>query len=318
MSQTQPSPDFALPADAILPFAVHALDVRGRAVRLAGSLDDILRAHAYPEPVSRLVGEALVLCALLGGALKGDGRFQLQTSTDGPVAMIVVDFETPDRLRAFARYDADRLAADDAAAPLGKGHMALTIEQPGLDSRYQGVVALDGQGFEQAALQYFQQSEQIPTLVRLAVAQDIRQDGTHWTGGGLLIQFLPSSPERLRQLDLAPGDAPPGVIVDEKAEDDSWTEARLLAATVQDHELVDPTLASEALLYRLFHQRGVNVFEPEPVRSQCRCSSERVESMLRSFTKQDRRDMVAPSGKIVVTCEFCSTAREFAPSDFDP
>ncbi|MDX7952477.1 Hsp33 family molecular chaperone [Lichenihabitans sp. Uapishka_5] len=307
--------------DLILPFAVTGLDVRGRVTRLGGSVDHILNKHAYPEPVSRLVGEALALCALLGSSLKIDGRFQLQTRTDGAVDMLVVDFDAPDRLRAFARYDADRLAADhrlSSAELLGQGHLALTIDQGPEMSRYQGVVPLEGQGLEAAADQYFRQSEQIPTFVRLAVAQNVTDHGIEWRAGGLLLQFLPESEDRKRQADLDPGDAPEGTVVPRAAEDDAWSEAKALAATVQDHELVDPTLSSERLLYRLFHERGVSVFEPQHLRDACRCSTERIEGMLRSFTPTERHDMIGPDGVIGVTCEFCGTHRSFAPAEFDP
>jgi molecular chaperone Hsp33 len=307
--------------DLILPFAIAPLDVRGRVTRLGAAVDHILRKHAYPEPVSRLVGEALVLCALLGSSLKIDGRFQLQTRTDGPVDMLVVDFDAPDRLRAFARFDADRLAADhrlNNAELLGHGHLALTIDRGPEMSRYQGVVSLDGQGLEAAADQYFRQSEQIPTLVRLAVAQNVTDAGTEWRAGGLLLQFLPESEERKRQADLDPGDAPEGTPKPTFDEDDAWAEAKALAATVEDHELVDPTLSSERLLYRLFHERGVSVFEPQDLRDACRCSTERIEAMLRSFTPTERHDMIGPDGRIGVTCEFCGTHRDFDPAQFDP
>jgi molecular chaperone Hsp33 len=307
--------------DLILPFAIAPLDVRGRVTRLGAAVDHILRKHAYPEPVSRLVGEALVLCALLGSSLKIDGRFQLQTRTDGPVDMLVVDFDAPDRLRAFARFDADRLAADhrlNNAELLGHGHLALTIDRGPEMSRYQGVVSLDRQGLEAAADQYFRQSEQIPTLVRLAVAQNVTDAGTEWRAGGLLLQFLPESEERKRQADLDPGDAPEGTPKPTFDEDDAWAEAKALAATVEDHELVDPTLSSERLLYRLFHERGVSVFEPQDLRDACRCSTERIEAMLRSFTPTERHDMIGPDGRIGVTCEFCGTHRDFDPAQFDP
>jgi molecular chaperone Hsp33 len=305
--------------DAVLPFAVEALDVRGRVARLGPTIDAILARHAYPAPVARLLGEAATLTALLGASLKFEGRFQLQTRGDGPVDILVVDFDAPDRLRAFARYDAARVAeAGDARGDLlGKGHLAFTIEQGEQNARYQGVVPLLGQGLEAAAHEYFRQSEQIPTFVRLAVAESVTPGGSSWRAGGLLTQFLPDSPERRRQADLDPGDAPPGAEIHEILEDDAWTEAKALAATVEDHELVDPTLSSERLLYRLFHERGVKVFEEQAVRDVCRCSDDRVQSMLRGFTPDERRDMVGDDGKIGVTCEFCSTKRVYDPAEFE-
>jgi molecular chaperone Hsp33 len=310
--------------DLVLPFVVEPLESRGRVVRLGPAVDRILARHAYPAPVARLVGEATALTVLLGSALKFDGRFQVQTRTNGVVDMIVVDFDAPDRVRAFARFDAEALqrAVDSGEASpaqlLGSGHLALTIDQGPDMSRYQGVVPLEGQGLEEAAHQYFRQSEQIPTLVRLAVAESVTGEGRQWRAGGLMVQFLPQSIDRMRQADLHPGDAPEGTVLHEHAEDDAWTEAKSLAATVEDHELVDPTLSSERLLFRLFHERGVKVFQGQGVNDACRCSTDRIEDMLRRFTPDERRDMVGDNGRIGITCEFCSTHREFDPKDFDP
>ncbi|HEY5226373.1 MAG TPA: Hsp33 family molecular chaperone, partial [Methylovirgula sp.] len=289
-----------------------------RVVRLGSSIDRILGQHEYPAPVARLLGEAAVLTVLLASTLKFDGRLQLQTRSDGVVNMLVVDFDSPDSLRAFARFDAERFAASGPRAELlGSGHLALTIEQGEDMSRYQGIVALEGQGLEAAAHQYFRQSEQIPTFVRLAVAQTVTGAGTQWRAGGLLAQFLPASRARQIMADLPPGDVPEGLLIPEAQEDDAWVEAKALAATIEDHELVDPTLSSERLLYRLFHERGVKVFERQDVRANCRCSRERIANMLKSFMPQERRDMVGDDGKIGVTCEFCSTFREFEPQEFD-
>ena len=322
-SSSRPVSDFGLD-DVALPFAVEPLDVRGRVVRLGPSVDAILARHGYPAPVARLLGEAAALTALLGAALKLEGRFQLQTRSDGPVDMLVVDFDAPDRLRAFARFDADLLAQAQTAggaspaALLGSGHLAFTIETGGDLSRYQGVVALAGQGLEAAAHEYFRQSEQIPTLVRLAVAESVTGAGSSWRAGGLMVQFLPDVSEGRRHADLPPGDAPAGAQVEEPSEDEAWAEARALAGTVEDHELVDPLLSSERLLYRLFHERGVTVFEPRPIRQACRCTDLRIRDMLRQFTPQERRDMIGDDGRIGVTCEFCSTHRDFDPVEFDP
>lgn len=314
-------------ADGVLPFAVDALDARGRVVRLGETIDRILGRHDYPAPVARLVGEAVALTALIGTSMKFEGRFILQTQSDGPVRMLVVDFSTPDTLRACARFDADAVAAAVAAGRdrpedlLGTGHLAMTVDQGAHMSRYQGVVPLDGTSLEAAAHRYFQQSEQIPTRVRLAVAELVSRSAggearTTWRAGGILTQFLPEAPDRLKPADLHPGDLPEGVEHTLPAEDDAWTEARSLVDTVGDDELTDPGLTASDLLYRLFHERGVRVFTPGPLREQCRCSRERVADMIRSFSPAERADMVE-GGRIGVTCEFCSTHYDFDPADFD-
>src|SRR6202162_3839343 len=305
--------------DAVLPFEVDALDLRGRLTRLRPALDDVLAQHDYPPAVRKLLGEAIVLTTLLGSSLKFDGRFILQTQTDGPVSFLIVDFQAPDRLRAYARFDAKRLKdGQDSGALLGKGHLAMTIDQGPDMSRYQGLVALEGGTLEDAAHEYFLRSEQIPTRVRLAVGEEWRGGGEgpkhRWRAGGLLLQFLPKAPERARQPDLHPGDAPEGVVAHMVAEDDAWIEGQSLIATVEDVELIDPDLSGERLLYRLFHERGVRVFQPLPLRAQCSCSREAVAAVVGGFAREDRADMVK-DGKVVVTCEFCSSVYEVTPED---
>jgi len=311
--------------DAVRPFAVEALDVRGRAIQMGPALDAILARHDYPPPVAKLLGEAVVLTVLLGSSLKFDGKFILQTETDGAVDMLVVDFRTNGNLRAYARYDAGRVAAAEvvgAARPgvlLGKGTLAMTVDQGAHTSRYQGVVPLEGDSLEEVAHTYFRQSEQIPTRVRLAVAEmHERQAGTlrhAWRAGGLVVQFLPDAPDRMRQRDLPGGDVPEGTTVPVFVEDDAWRETQALVGTIEDHELTDPAVPVERLLYRLFHERGVRVFSAAAVRDQCSCSRERIAGMLGRFTA----DEIAESterGRIAVTCEFCGSKYDFDPQDF--
>src|SRR6478735_3582990 len=304
--------------DAVIPFEVNALDLRGRLTRMGPALDELLTRHDYPAAVGKLLGEAIVLTTLLGSSLKFDGRFILQTRTDGPVSFLIVDFQAPDRLRAYARYDATRLKdGQDSGALLGKGHLAMTIDQGPDMSRYQGLVALDGGGLEDAAHEYFLRSEQIPTRVRLAVGEEWRggEGPKHrWRAGGMLLQFLPKAPERARQADLHPGDAPEGSVTDTVAEDVAWIEGQSLISTIEGVELIDPELSGERLLYRLFHERGVRVFHPLALKAQCSCSRDAVASMLKSFSPDDRAAMVKDD-KVVVTCEFCSSVYDFTPDE---
>jgi molecular chaperone Hsp33 len=331
MSNPQPAIPVREPAatsadDTILPFAVESLDLRGRVVRLGPAVDAILAKHDYPPPVAKLVGEAIVLTVLLGSVLKFEGRFILQTQTDGPVRMLVVDYRTPGSVRALARFDKDRVAsaiADGTAVPgklLGNGHLAMTIDQGPDTARYQGLVALEGKDLEHAAHEYFLRSEQIPTRVRLAVGEELSASASgtrhRWRAGGLLLQFLPKNPDRARQADLDPGDAPEGMAAHVVTEDDAWLEGRSLVATVEDVELIDPAVSAERLLYRLFHQRGVRVFRPTALGAACSCSRDGVHAMLRSFS-QDDRDHMVENGKITVTCEFCSSTQMFDPAELD-
>jgi len=299
--------------DIVLPFAIESLNTRGRLVRLGPAIDPLLKRHDYPEPVSKLAAEAVTLAALLGSTMKLDGRFQLQTRTDGPVSMLLVDFDAPSNFRALARFDRTKVARAGADL-LGRGHMAFTIDPGGDMARYQGVIALEGQGLERAAHDYFERSEQIPTLVRLAVGETVAADGRAWRAGGLIVQYLPASARH--RSDLHPGDAPPGTEPHRIEEDDAWTEAQARAATTEAHELIDPTLSAECLLFRLFNERGVRVFETTRLAAACRCSAEGVDAMLRSFPPEEVRSMIGDDGMIGVVCEFCSTKRVFNPADY--
>jgi molecular chaperone Hsp33 len=263
---------------------------------------------------------------MLGTALKFEGKLTLQTKTDGLLDFLVVNFETPGRVRAYVRYDKARLdalssdgAAIDQGALLGAGYLAMTID-PGDDmDRYQGIVALNGESLGEAALTYFRQSEQLPTFLRLALARHYvaGENGEpgqwRWRAGGLMIQNLAGDGGKPR--------APVEVEADEQRlpgdDDDDWERARMLAATVEDHELLDPTLLPERLLFRLFHEEGVRALRPTSVEAYCRCSRERVEGFLRSFGADDLADMYEADGTVSVTCEFCTAKYRFRPDELE-
>ncbi len=307
--------------DHVVPFAIDALDVRGRAVQLGPMLDAILSRHAYPEPVARLLAEACVLTVLLGTSLKFEGKFILQTRTDGPVDMLVADFTTPHALRAYARYDAERLEALAASGEvgdetlLGAGVLALTIDQGVHTQRYQGIVQLDRTSLEEAARIYFRQSEQIPTDLRLSVAKLVEPGGCEqWRAGGLLAQFLPQAPERMRVADLPGGDGDTAEFAPEPV-DNAWQETLALLSTVEPTELIDPTVGAERLLFRLFHEHGVRVFDTVEVADRCSCSQDKIHGILSGFTAEEIRESTE-DGRIRVACEFCSTAYDFDPAEF--
>jgi len=303
--------------DAVLPFAVESLQARGRAVQLGPALDKLIRRHNYPEPVAALLAEAAVLTALLGSSLKFQGKFILQTQTNGAVSLLVCDYAAPaapDKaaaLRAYARFDEDRLAALAAAGTtaqadlLGAGNLALTLDQGPHMQLYQGIVALENIGLEEAAQRYFAQSEQIPTKIRLAGALLSRRNAagvfqTERRGGGVLAQYLPQG-----KAAAAP-----------KAQN-PWEETALLTATISDAELTDPQLPVEQLLYRLFHQQGVRIFPPQKIEEKCSCSREKLFHILAGFSPEER-EMSLENGKIQVKCEFCSAVYSFAPAEFTP
>jgi molecular chaperone Hsp33 len=200
---------------------------------------------------------------------------------------------------------------------MGRGHLAMTVDQGAGMHRYQGLVPLDGSTLSEIAHSYFIQSEQIPTRIYLGVTPSVStKDGAFssgWRAGGVLLQFLPTSPDRQKMAELAPGDAPEGFVPHEHSEDDAWTTARALADTIAHDELVDPDLSPETLLYRLFHEQGVRVFDAQPILAFCRCSPERVGTMLKSFTPEEKAHMLV-EGEVRVTCEFCSRTYSFPAS----
>lgn len=304
--------------DIVLPFRTVRSGVIGRLVRLGPAIDEILSHHAAPLAVSQTLGEAVALTAMLGTALKIDGKLTLQTKTDGLLDFLVVTYEPPGRLRGYARYDKRRIAPGDEIDPrelLGEGHLAITIDPGEEMERYQGIVGLTGEGIGEAALSYFRQSEQLPSFLRLAVARHYTAGEAgapgrwQWRAGGLMIQ------------NLAREGGTEGPVSSEEDEeivgetDDDWERTRILASTVEDHELLDPMLAPERLLYRLFHEEGVRAFPAAPVEAYCRCSRERVFAFLQSFGAADLADMREPDGAISVTCEFCTKTYRFAPDE---
>ncbi len=317
--------------DIALPFRAEASRVNGRLVRLSACVDDILHRHAYPDAISMLLGEALTVVAILGSTLKFGTRLTLQTQTDGPAHFIVTDYQAPGHLRGYVGFDAERLHAEPGAYDtrearaglLGQGRLAMTIDPgPGL-TQYQGLVAIDNTDLADAALTYFKQSEQLPTFLRLAVSRhyDARavgqgadaRDGWRWRAGGLMLQYLTSEGGHASTMP-----APEEVTAENQNEqplfgedDEGWSRTRMLAETVKDHELLDPDLPAEALLFRLFHEEGVRVYDAKPLAAHCACTRERIAVMLDRFRPDDLDAMRNDAGDIEVTCEFCSTSYVF-------
>jgi molecular chaperone Hsp33 len=290
------------PDDIVQPFQIEPFAVRGRLVRLGPLVDEILTRHAYPEPAASMLGEALTLAVALAGALKYDGVFTLQTKGDGPIKLMVADVTTSGAVRGYAQIDPARLAAtpsSGAGAPvprlLGSGFLALTVDQGEHTDRYQGIVELQGGTLAQCIHHYFRQSEQVEAAVKVAVARVPDRAGiVRWRAGALMIQRLPR--ESFTQ--------------EREAEDEAWRRATILMSSSTSAELVDPDLAAEALLFRLFHEDGVRSHAPHHLAAQCRCSRQRVEAMLCALRPDDLDEMKV-DGRVTVTCEFCSTVYPF-------
>lgn len=290
--------------DVVQRFLIDAPGLRGRVVRLGNVADEILRRHAYPDPVARLLGEALALAAALADVLKFDGVFTLQTKGDGPVSLLVVDITSAGGLRGYAQFDAERVEAlgDVAAAPvsalLGSGYLAFTVDQGPEIDRYQGIVELIGDRLADCAQHYFQQSEQLQTGLRIACGQVQRPGGVpNWRAGAIMLQHLPTE----GGIQVVPRD---------KATDEDWSRSVILLETSTDAELIDPFVSTSELLFRLFHEDGVRVFDPHPLAATCRCSGERVARVLRSLPADDLAHLEV-DGAIVVTCEFCNRNYRF-------
>jgi molecular chaperone Hsp33 len=279
--------------DEAVGFALPGRSARGRLVRLGPLLDDVLSAHDYPAPIARILSEALVLAALLGAMLKdAGGQLTLQAQTEaGIIDLMVCDYRGGE-LRGYVRFDAQRLAAEASLPSLfalfGKGRLAITFDQPVTKERYQGIVPLEGASLAEAAQHFFNRSEQIPSLVRLAV------DDTGHIAGGILLQHLPEGEEGRERLHT-------------RLDHPEWEHVRILAETIRANELVDPALPLENLLWRLFHEEEeVRLPAAVPLTRGCRCSYEHVRGVIARFAADERAQMVDDDGFISVDCEFCS------------
>lgn len=282
--------------DVVAAFQIDGAPVRGRIARMGASIDAVLGAHDYPESVARLLGEAVLIAALVGHSLKFEGKLIAQASGDGPVSFLVADYDTRGAVRGFAQFDheAVRQAELDARAPganhlLGDATFALTIDQGPDFDRYQSVAAVEGVSLAEVAEAYFLHSEQVPTRMRLAVAR-VQYDGAPpvWRAGGALLQKIAG--------DEARGDTT-----------EAWERSRHLFDTLEPIELVDPTLSAARVLYRLFHEDGVRVFPPTRVDARCGCSQERIARVLASFPREEVRAMAESDGCVRVTCEYCNS-----------
>jgi molecular chaperone Hsp33 len=302
---TDPAPATpAHPADDLAAaFQIEGWPVRGRLVRLGATIDAILSAHAYPEPVAALLGEACTLAALVGSALKFEGRLIVQAQGDGPVRYVVADYDTQGHMRGYCRFDEAEVASASqgfarpgARSLLGQGVFVMTLDRGPDFERTQGITPIEGESLSLAAEHYFQQSEQIPTRVRLSVGSVMTDKGSGWRAGGALIQLIAGDDAR-------------------GSTEEAWDRSRALFQTLADDELLDPTITPETLLFRLFHEDGVRLEDARALVAQCRCSRDRIAGVLTSFSPAERADMVEPDGKIRVTCEYCATVYQLTPEE---
>lgn len=293
----------------VRPFQIEGMDVRGRAVRLGTVVDQILRAHNYADPVARILGELLTLTGMLGSIMKFNGIVTVQTKSSGAVPMMVADYERREdgvgRLRGYADIDQAKLSTYGKNPSFNgligskSGYLALTIDQGDDMERYQGIVDLTGDSVADVARNYFLNSEQTPTELRLVCAKN---DVTgHWRAGGIMVQHLARGEEGQERL------------LDRETQE-HWERARVLMHSVKPDELLDPQLDLDTLLYRLYNEDGVRVFAPARLVHACRCSRKRLQGVLGQFDKAELEDMVR-DGIIDVNCQFCNATYEFTLDD---
>jgi molecular chaperone Hsp33 len=315
--------------DLVTPFQIEGIGLRGRIARFGPLIDSILSRHNYPEAVPILLGEAVVLASLFGSALKFEGRLTLQTKGDGPVNMIVADYDTSGTMRGYAMFDADKVATlieqgkTSSADLLGKGYLAMTIDQgPDMDN-YQGITELSAEGLSHSAHEYFQQSEQIATRIRLAVGPLYQRDedgkgSTVWRAGAIMIQHIAKegglTGHRDQEEDESLGAEKDAPLDTQTQEERDWEHGVILLNTAEDHELLDPDLPADRLLYRLFHEDGVRVFQPTSVAFGCRCSQEKMLAVLRRLPVEELHE-IAENGTISARCEFCNEQYDFDPDN---
>ncbi|MGR3542488.1 MAG: Hsp33 family molecular chaperone HslO [Hasllibacter sp.] len=307
--------------DTVLPFQLDASDIRGRVARLDGTLDRVLEQHDYPAPVERLVAEMALLTALIGTAVSPGWKLSLQVRGDGPARLIATDWVAPRTagdpglLRAWASFDAARLdAAADPFGQIGKGYFAILIDQGEGTQPYQGITPIAGGSLTACAQTYFAQSEQLPTRFHLSLGRDMAPGGAEsWRAGGVMLQHMPKASPHVTE---ATGEggllAAADMLGGDEGED--WSRANLLLDTVEDLELIGPSLQPTELLVRLFHEEGPRVFDPHPVQFGCTCSADRVRESLSIYSAKDIGHMTTDDGRVTADCQFCGAHYEFDPA----
>ena len=277
-------PDLVVPR-GVTGFYLRGRPVRGRLVRLGALAEVLLDRHDNPDAVKALTGEAMALAAALAAGLKFQGSFSVQAKGDGPVTLLIADCTDTGALRGYAKYDPERLGAEDTSAGslLGQGYMAFTVDQGQATDRYQGLVGIEGETLTEMAAHSFATSEQIPTELLLACQRTARG----WRAGALILQRI--------------------ALGDQSVEDpqDAWQTATALAATLTGDELLDESVTPEQLLYRLFHSEEVCSERPRALAYGCRCSRAHLSGILAGFAEDDLAEM-AEDGVITMTCEFCN------------
>jgi molecular chaperone Hsp33 len=306
--------------DSVLPFQLDESDIRGRVARLDGALNGILKQHAYPPQVEALIAEMALLTALIGQTIKLRWKLQLQVQSKGAVRMIATDYYGPEaegmpaRIRAYASYDAERLTEGDPFDQVGEGYFAIMIDQGKGMTPYQGITPLEGSSLASCAESYFAQSEQLPTRFSLSFGRSIEPGiGEHWRAGGVMLQHMPkASPFVARGEGTGSLLTATDLVVGE--EEENWNRVNILLDTVEDLELIGPSVAPNDLLVRLFHEEQPRVFESQIVRFGCTCSEDRVRQSLSIYSARDIEKMTTDDGRVTADCQFCGAHYDLDPA----
>ncbi len=309
--------------DTVLPFQLDRSDIRGRVARLDGVLDNVLKQHNYPPLVEALVAEMALLTALIGQTVKLRWKLSLQVRGDGPVRLIATDYYGPTaegepaRVRAYASFDADRL--DSSAKPfsqVGSGYFAILIDQGKGTTPYQGITPLAGGSLSSCAETYFAQSEQLPTRFQLSFGlSQVPGAAAHWRAGGVMLQHMPkASPFASGEGGSGEGGLLNATDILDEDDGENWTRANTLLDTVEDLELIGPSIPPTELLYRLFHEETARVFDAQAVRFGCSCSEDKVRQSLSIYSSKDITKMTTDEGKVTADCQFCGAHYELDPA----
>lgn len=299
--------------DTILPFQLDRADIRGRVARVDGVLDRVLAQHSYPAPIEDLVAQAVLLTAMIGQTLKLRWKLSLQVRGKGPARLIATDYYAPGadgvpaRIRAYASYDADRLSLTGPAFDqIGEGYMAILIDQGPDTVPYQGITPIAGGSLAACAEAYFAQSEQLPTRFATALGRSTMPGRPeHWRAGGIMLQHMPKASPFARGDATGEGGllAAADLVHGEDAE--NWTRANVLLDTVEELELIGPSVHPTDLLVRLFHEEAPRVFDAQPIEFGCSCSEDKVRQSLSIYSARDIRHMTTPEGTVTADCQFC-------------
>ncbi|WP_171208455.1 MULTISPECIES: Hsp33 family molecular chaperone HslO [unclassified Ruegeria] len=306
--------------DTVLPFQLDLSDMRGRVARLDGVLDGILKQHDYPDVVEALVAEMALLTALIGQTVSLRWKLSLQVQSKGAVRMIATDYYAPQeegepaRIRAYASFDRDRLTNSAPFDQVGEGYFAIMIDQGEGTQPYQGITPLAGGSLSACAEAYFAQSEQLPTRFSLSFGKSTKPGvGEHWRAGGVMLQHMPKASPFAASAEGS-GDILTAADLVDGEEGENWGRVNILLDTVEDLELIGPSVAPTDLLVRLFHEEQPRVYDAQQVQFGCTCSEDRVRQSLSIYSARDIEKMTTEDGKVTADCQFCGAHYVLDPS----